>query len=184
MTCQPHQDGDWQVRQEDTDDSSQVTTSSEEEVKEVGVTAEVHVDDAVTSPIQQGESDHPPMNMDGLRCCDDITPLQQVMTPHPPPFLDMEDHERWVAVMTPHPPPFLTTDEQNYADEDQGHVYADDYPEVVEAYSDYSEEYVHADNKAEDPYLAEFKAFYANYEEGADHLYYREEDDGEETDED
>ena len=52
-----------------------------------------------------------------------------------------------------------------------GHENGDMYDSVYEEIAD-------KQDQVEDPYRAEFAAFYATYEEGADYLYYRDDDDG------
>ena len=89
-----------------------------------------------------------------------------------------EDFVSTEMAMIAHPPPFLTIHE--YEDHD-----GENYDAFIDQeYEDYNAvecgESAGYQNQVEDPYATEFAAFYAAYEEGADHLYYRDdaEDDG------
>lgn len=118
----------------------------------------------------------------------------------------MVDLQLWHALMKPHPPPYLTLEElerHHGCPEDDQEPFSDgtaDYDEVTEYArddliiddliiddtADYTEEteFISDDvieddvaASSKDAYLEEFNAFYANYEAGAQHMYYEAEQD-------
>lgn len=131
----------------------------EQESSSVLVHHEMH-EETVPSSIMQGETRSPAWGIDCLMYGDDTTPIDSV----------------YRQVMTPHPPPFLTLDEYDGAQE---------CPETFIDHTEYDAEEVCDDEdilEQSEIYSAtpeksaydDFAAFYANYEEGAEYLYYRE----------
>jgi hypothetical protein len=61
-------------------------------------------------------------------------------------------------------------------------IYYRDEDDDANVFEEDEEDNALSHSTVQDPGLTEFQAFYANYEEGADHLYYKdEEDDTDET---
>ena len=203
IICNPNQDGDWQVQQEEEDQlSSQESNYEEDDYAGVEVVADVH-DRELSPHLHQGDTEPPGSRITGLVYGDDVTPLP---APHSGREMDGIDLELWNAVMTPQPPPYLSVEEaerhHDCADE-RLELYSNDtadYTEVtgyarddliVDETTEYTEETEHARDdlladdvaaSSKDVYLEEFNAFYANYDAEAEHMYYREEQEDAEND--
>ena len=156
-------EGDWNVDPEDVASVEDLETSSassvlEEESDEM-TRAEVH---AFVSDLDQQE--------------EDVISTEMAMIAHPPPFFTVREYEdydgeEYDAIIN-------QGYENNYAVEcEESASYHQGYENnsAVEC-----EESAGYQDQVGDPYATEFAAFYAAYEEGADHLYYR--DDGEQDD--
>jgi hypothetical protein len=197
LACQ--EDGDWLVEQSEEDTSSEISTIEVEVFEEI--IAEVHATN--TEHICQGTTNYPTTGIEGLIYGDDITyvppvdrqveitvdldeaicpEVRQAMTANPPPFssitearevLGAQAGDEWLA-QSVHQVEY-DFDEDDYCSQ------LDDYDDDVPRENDDDnnvprEAFSQSNASVQDPYLAEFSQYYANYEEGADYLYYRDED--------
>ena len=184
-------DGDWQVGLDEEEEDLPSESSGSETgdivdhsavihgAAELEVTAEVHhvqrevQDGAVPYYLQQGETSSPARDIDCLEYGDDTIPMMplysQVMTPHPPPYFTVQEMEQGYAKDDC----FIVKEDTWYPE--QGEV--EDSLTLEEDYGYSEQEGYNAcqedqSNTVQDSYLQEFRDYYAQYEEGADHLYY------------
>ena len=187
LTCP--EDVDWQVGRSEDETSSEISSLDLETSREI--IAEVHALD--NEPICQGTTNSPTTGIEGIIYGDDVTSVS-------PSDRDVEDDDIFPEVreaMTAHPPPFFSIIEAREAMAAQGDArdervaqllnqveYGDDVDDDCSQFDDDEEprdDCFQSNASVQNPYLTEFSAFYANYEEGADYLYYRDEDDDAET---
>jgi len=200
-----YEDGDWQVGlSEDEDSSSEISSQGIAVSREIF--AEVHAldnepfyqgitdspttgiegviygdditsvspsdrdaetDEEIFPEVREGMPAHPPPYFimeatDREQHDEDFCPeVMEAMLPHPPPFFSITERDEWLAL-------HVDQKENGYEEDDAFEQSDDDVPRDVCSQSSAS---------VQDPYLSEFRAFYANYEEGSDYLYYRDDDD-------
>jgi hypothetical protein len=203
LACQ--EDGDWQVAQSEEDASSEISTIEvavyEEIIAEVHAPAPEHIcqgttdsptkgiegliygDDITPVPPVDRQVEITAPNGDVDRDEAICPEVRQAMTAHPPPFssitearevLGAKAGDEWLAHS-------LHQVEYDF-DEDAYCSQLDDHDDDVPRRDDddnniHREDCSQSNASVQDPYLAEFSQYYANYEEGADYLYYRDEDD-------
>jgi hypothetical protein len=147
-----HQNDDWQVDPEEVDseevNSSSASSFPEEDSSKV-IRAEVYTFD---------------LELRGDIC----SQPKEAITIHPPPFFTIQEYEDYIE----------QGGEGNDAYEDLEGYEVEDIPHYE--YEDHTvsrDDCTLGNSTEQDAYRAEFTAFYANYEEGADNMYYREEED-------
>ena len=132
--------------------------------------------DAVRPPLITSSDRDVENDEDDVENDEEIFPeVREAMTAHPPPFFSiLEDREALAAQgdarsVDERLAQLLTQVEyDDDEDADCSQFDADDEPR---------DDCFQSNASVQNPYNTEFSAFYANYEEGADYLYYRDEDD-------
>jgi hypothetical protein len=181
LTCQASRDGDWQVEQEG--ETSSISSFPEEEDITV-ISAEVH---ASNCEYERDEVEE--------------IQAQMAMTAHPPPYLTIQEYEAFPGEECEDSTEQVGYEQdcseqddtiaytvynddctENYNGQEDYYAGQEDYYTGREDYytgqeNDYTEQQQECQPE-EDPYALEFQAFYAAYEEGADHLYIKDDDEG------